>query len=85
MIAGICLWHITFYGFNPDEEEETFNNMGKEDSSEDGPAFMEDILSEETRALRPDLVELGHKEYEKQFRVHSRTDPIVHFFGRFFV
>ena len=85
MIAGICLWHITFYGFNPDEEEETFNNMGKEDSSEDGPAFMVDILSEETRALRPDLVELGHKEYEKQFRVHSRTDPIVHFFGRFFV
>ena len=28
---------------------------------------MVDILSEETRALRPDLVELGHKEYEKQF------------------
>ena len=26
MIAGICLWHITFYGFNPDEEEETFNH-----------------------------------------------------------
>ena len=53
MIAGICLWHITFYGFNPDEEEETFNNMGKEDSSEDGPAFMVDILSEETKALQP--------------------------------
>ena len=68
MIAGICLWHITFYGFNPDEEEETFNHMGEEDSSEDDPAYMVDILSEETRAMRPDLVKLGHKEYEKQFR-----------------
>ena len=52
MIAGICLWHITFYGFNPDEEEETFNHMGEEESSEDGPAYMVDILSEETKALR---------------------------------
>ena len=31
MIAGICLWHITFYGFNPDEEEDFFNNMGEEE------------------------------------------------------
>ena len=73
MIAGICLWHITFYGFNPDEEEETFNHMGEEESSEDGPAYMVDILSEETKALRPDLVELGHKEYEKQFRVYRKA------------
>ena len=73
MIAGICLWHITFYGFNPDEEEETFNHMGEEESSEDGPAYMVDILSEETRALRPDLVELGHKEYEKQFRIYRKA------------
>jgi len=73
MIAGICLWHITFYGFNPDEEEETFNNMGEEESSEDGPAFMVDILSEETKALQPDLVELGHKEYEKQFRIYRKA------------
>lgn len=58
MIAGICLWHITFYGFNPDEDEETFNNMGEEESSEDGPAYMVDILSEETKALRPDLVHI---------------------------
>ena len=28
---------------------------------------MVDILSEETRAMQPDLVELGHKEYEKLF------------------
>jgi hypothetical protein len=34
-IAAV-LWHITFYGFNPDEEEETFNRMGEEESSEDG-------------------------------------------------
>ena len=73
MIAGICLWHITFYGFNPDEEEETFNNMLEEESSEDGPAYMVDILSEETKALRPDLVKLGHKEYEKQFRVYRKA------------
>lgn len=73
MIAGICLWHITFYGFNPDEEEEFFNNMGDEESSEDGPAYMVDILSEETKALRPDLVELGHKEYEKQYRIYRKS------------
>ena len=73
MIAGICLWHITFYGFNPDEEEETFNNMGDEESSEDDPAFMVDILSKETKALRPDLVELGHKEYEMQFRIYRKA------------
>ena len=30
-------------------------------------------LSEETRALRPDLVELGHKEYEKQFRIYRKA------------
>ena len=73
MIAGICLWHITFYGFNPDEEEETFNQMGEDESSEDGPAYLVDILSEETKALRPDLVKLGHKEYEKQFRVYRKA------------
>ena len=73
MIAGICLWHITFYGFNPDEEEEFFNNMGDEESSEDDPAYMVDILSEETKALRPDLVELGHKEYEKQYRIYRKS------------
>ena len=73
MIAGICLWHITFYGFNPDEEEETFNHMGEEESSEDGPAYMVDILSEETKALRPDLVELGHKEYKMQFRIYRKA------------
>jgi len=73
MIAGICLWHITFYGFNPDEEEETFNNMGEEESSEDDPAYMVDILSEETRALRPDLVKLRHEEYEKQFRIYRKA------------
>ena len=32
-----------------------------------------DVLSEETRALRPDLVELGHKEYEKQFRTYRKA------------
>ena len=73
MIAGICLWHITFYGFNHDEEEDFFNNMGDEDSSEDDPAYMVDILSEETKALRPDLVELGHKEYEKQYRIYRKS------------
>jgi TPR repeat protein len=40
MIAGICLWHITFYGFNPDEEEETFNNMVEEEFSEDDSVYM---------------------------------------------
>ena len=37
------------------------------------PAYMVDILSEETKALQPDLVELGHKEYEKQFRVYRKA------------
>lgn len=27
MIAGLCLWHLTFYGFSSDEMEETFNQM----------------------------------------------------------
>ena len=47
--------------------------MGEEEFSEDGPAYMVDILSEETKALQPDLVELGHKEYEKQFRVYRKA------------
>ena len=36
MIAGICLWHITYYGFSPEEQEETFND--RKDDSETGEA-----------------------------------------------
>ena len=42
-------------------------------STQDEPEYMVDVLSEETKALRPDLVELGHKEYEKQFRIYRKA------------
>ncbi len=73
MIAGICLWHITFYGFNPDEEEDFFNNMLEGNSPQDEPMYMVDVLSEETKALRPDLVKLELKEYERLFRVYRKA------------
>ena len=73
MIAGICLWHITFYGFNSDEEEDFFNNMLEGNSPQDEPMYMVDVLSEETKALRPDLVKLELKEYERLFRVYRKA------------
>lgn len=30
MIAGLCLWHLTFYGFSPEDMEETFEQMVKQ-------------------------------------------------------
>lgn len=27
MIAGICLWHITFYGFTPEQQQEYFDSL----------------------------------------------------------
>ena len=93
MIAGICLWHITYYGYNLDEQKETFKNMREEESPQDEPAYMEDILSEETKELRPDLVELEYKEYDRQFRIYRKaymkelTDLAEHGdrYGQFFL
>lgn len=30
MIAGLCLWHLTFYGFCPEDMEDTFEQMIKQ-------------------------------------------------------
>lgn len=27
MIAGICLWHLTFYGFTPEQQDEYFDSL----------------------------------------------------------
>ena len=73
MIAGICLWHITFYGFNPEELEESFNGMGDDGKTDDEPAYMFYLLSEKTKALRPDLGKLELEEYERQFEVYRQA------------
>lgn len=45
------------------------NNMREEKSLLYESAYMIDILCEGTKALRLDLAEMKHKEYDRQFRI----------------
>jgi TPR repeat protein len=73
MIAGICLWHITFYGFSAEELEETFNDVEDDGQTNDEPAYTFYLLSEETKALRPDFGKLELEEYDRQFEVYRQA------------
>ena len=66
MIAGICLWHITFYGFNPEEMEETFNDMEDNGETSDEPAYMFYLLSEDTKAFPLYQASAEHGFYRAQ-------------------
>ena len=70
MIAGICLWHITYYGFSPEKQEETFSDMEDDSETDEEPSYMLPLLSEETKALRPDFGELELEEYDRQFEIY---------------
>ena len=70
MIAGLCLWHLTFYGFTPEEKERAFGEMTGEDAEDDEPKYVSDILSEKTNALRPDLPKLDQETYDRQYEIY---------------
>jgi tetratricopeptide (TPR) repeat protein len=73
MIAGICLWHLTFYGFSPEERDNHFEDIYEDDSSENKePEYVEDIISEETKRLRPNPA--GEEdEYDKLWPIYHDT------------
>jgi hypothetical protein len=75
MIVGMALWHITFYGFSPDEQHETFENWSRdEEPVHDEPEDEDDILSDATKALYPDMnsmLELPDGEYDRLYDIYS--------------
>ena len=74
MIAGMCLWHITFYGFSPEEQHQKFESWTDDKPSDkDDPDNDDDILSEATKALYPDFGSLDDDDYDKQYEVYSEA------------
>ena len=74
MIAGLCFWHLTFYGFSPEEMHCHFDDMTEEDSSEGKePEYVYNIISEKTKQLRPDPLKLKKREYKKQCAIYCEA------------
>lgn len=74
MIAGLCLWHLTFYGFSPEEMHCHFDDMLEEGSSEkEEPEYVFDVISKKTRQLNPNPVNLGKREYKRQWAIYHEA------------
>jgi len=73
MIAGLCLWHLTFYGFSPEEMHCHFDDMTEESSEKEEPEYVFQIISEKTKQLRPDPVNLEKSEYKKQAAIYDEA------------
>jgi TPR repeat protein len=73
MIAAVSLYELTYYGFSPDERRKFPERMFGKPNPSDGPNE-DDLLSEETKALCPDLDEYfdrSDEEYDKQYALYS--------------
>lgn len=71
IIAAVALYNLTFYGFSPDERRSQLNKwFGK---PTDGEPQEEDLLTDETKSLEPDPIELSDDEYDKQYDIYGEA------------
>jgi len=71
IIAAVALYNLTFYGFSPDERRSQLKKWyGK---PTDGEPQEEDLLTDETKALQPDPIELDDDEYDRQYDIYGEA------------